>query len=278
MFWSVATVFCYSASSLGDKFISAKLKCAAPEFSFLVGLSTAVFLALLLPFSGWAFAFTWGSVSSLSALTVLKIAEFYTSALLLKHVSAYELKAWLSLNVIFSYLADLARGTAVFFAAILPCAVLLFGGVLMAARSERRGGGAWVLCLAYIASKFLYGFVMNTLPAGTAPVSVLILVMLIVAAAQLPFLKFRLFFRKKGLAAGALTRIPNALGLWTEAMAAGQSLLLYALVQPMQLALLLLAAAAGREKIGREKLLGTVFTLAAVCAATVLIYFYGRQV
>ena len=38
------------------------------------------------------------------------IYSFYTSALLLKSVSAYELKAWLGLNIIFSYLSNLIRG------------------------------------------------------------------------------------------------------------------------------------------------------------------------
>lgn len=119
MVFSLLTVVFYAASSLGDKYISAKLACNAQEFSFLVALSTAFFLALVLPFTGWNFAFT------LHVLVALKIAEFYTSAALLKTVSAYELKAWLSLNVIVSYLVDLARGTETFFWAFLPCAAVL---------------------------------------------------------------------------------------------------------------------------------------------------------
>lgn len=124
MLFSLLTVAFYAASSLGDKFISAKLQCNAKEFSFLVSFATAFFLALILPFVGWNFRFTWQSGTALCTLIALKIAEFYTSAALLKTVSAYELKAWLSLNVIFSYLADLIRGSAVFFAAFIPCAAV----------------------------------------------------------------------------------------------------------------------------------------------------------
>ena len=275
MVFSLLTVVFYTASSLGDKYISAKLACSAQEFSFLVALSTAFFLALVLPFTGWNFAFTLQSGLALIVLIALKIAEFYTSAALLKTVSAYELKAWLSLNVIVSYLVDLARGTETFFWAFLPCAAALVAGIGLVAFGEKREKllRYILLSLIYIASKFLYGLQMNVLE-GTSPVCVLLLVMLGVALLQLPFVKFKTFFRKKGLALGALTRIPNAAGLWTEAIAAQQNLLLYSLVQPMQLAILFLTALIRREKMGKLRLAGSIVTLVAVTVLTVLIYFH----
>lgn len=275
MVFSLLTVVFYAASSLGDKYISAKLACSAQEFSFLVALSTAFFLALVLPFTGWNFAFTLQSGLALVVLVALKIAEFYTSAALLKTVSAYELKAWLSLNVIVSYLVDLARGTETFFWAFLPCAAVLVAGIGLVAFGEKREKllRYILLSLGYIASKFLYGLQMNVLE-GTSPVCVLLLVMLGVALLQLPFVKFRTFFRKKGLVLGALTRIPNAAGLWTEAIAAQQNLLLYTLVQPMQLAILFLTVLIRREKMGKLRLAGSIITLVAVTVMTVLIYFH----
>lgn len=275
MVFSLLTVVFYAASSLGEKYISAKLACSAQEFSFLVALSTSFFLALVLPFTGWNFAFTLQSGLALIVLVALKIAEFYTSAALLKTVSAYELKAWLSLNVIVSYLVDLARGTETFFWAFLPCAAVLVAGIGLVAFGEKREKllRYILLSLGYIASKFLYGLQMNVLE-GTSPVCVLLLVMLGVALLQLPFVKFRTFFRKKGLVLGALTRIPNAAGLWTEAIAAQQNLLLYTLVQPMQLAILFLTALIRREKMGKLRLAGSIITLVAVTVMTVLIYFH----
>ena len=275
MVFSLLTVVFYAASSLGDKYISAKLACSAQEFSFLVALSTAFFLALVLPFTGWNFAFTLQSGLALVVLVALKIAEFYTSAALLKTVSAYELKAWLSLNVIVSYLVDLARGTETFFWAFLPCAAVLVAGIGLVAFGEKREKllRYILLSLGYIASKFLYGLQMNVLE-GTSPVCVLLLVMLGVALLQLPFVKFRTFFRKKGLVLGALTRIPNAAGLWTEAIAAQHNLLLYSLVQPMQLAILFATALIRREKMGKLRLAGSIVTLVAVTVLTVLIYFH----
>ena len=275
MLYSLLTVIFYAASSLGDKFISAKLKCGKQEFSLLVAASTALFLALTLPFVGWSFSFSLGSLLALAVLIFLKIAEFYTSADLLKSVSAYELKAWLSLNVLFSYLFDLLSGAEAFLWGILPCAAALLVGVGLIIFGERRTGKLKyvVLNLTYIASKLLYGMQMNALPASS-PVSVLILVMAGVTLLQLPFVKPKTFLQKRGLALGALTRIPNAAGLWTEAIAAQQSLLLYSLVQPMQLLLLFVTALVQREKFTPLKLVGSILTLAAVTAMTLLIYFY----
>ena len=124
--------------------------------------------------------------------------------------------------------------TVLFFAAFALCSVVLAVGIVLIAMGEGKKRGVAALCLIYIASKFAYGFQMSALPAGTSSLSALIAVMLLVAAVQLPFVRFGKFFRKRGLAAGALTRIPNAAGLLTEAIAAGESLLLYALVQPMR--------------------------------------------
>ena len=276
MLFSLLTVLFYSASSLGDKFISAKLDCNAREFSLLVSLSTAVFLALMLPFLGWRFSFTLMSGLALLVLIACKIVEFYTSAALLKTVSAYELKAWLSLNVIVSYLADLIRHTQTFFIAFIPCAVVLTGGIAMIAFGGKNKRPLFYILysLLYIASKFLYGLQMNLLSEDTSPVSTLLMVMVGVALLQLPLLRLKPFFKKKGLALGALTRIPNAAGLWTEAVAAQQNLLLYSLVQPMQLAILFATALIRREKLGKLKLAGSILTLAAVIAMTVLIYIH----
>lgn len=277
MLFSLLTTLFYTASSMGDKYISAKLQCRAQEFSFLVAAASAVFLSLLLPLTGWSFSFTQETAVALPALILCKLVEFYTSATLLRTASAYELKAWLGLNVLFSYLFGIVRGTETFFAAAAPCAAALAGGIALIISSEggKKGGRYALLALAYIASKFLYGVQMNALPADTGAVPTLLLVMVGVALLQLPFLSFKTFFLKKGLPAGALTRIPNAAGLWTEALAAQQNILLYSLVQPMQLFILFAAALAAREKLGLFKTVGSVLTLAGTTALTVLIYLNG---
>lgn len=280
MLFSLLTVVFYVTSSIGDKFISAKLKFNSHEFSFLVSAATAFFLALLLPFLGWKFIFSPFGAFLLLLLVGLKIGEFYTSAYLLKTVSAYELKAWLSLNVVFSLIVNILRGTNTLLWEFVPCIAALFAGIyLIASPNVGKSGVKAIFCsILYIASKFFYGFCLNALPQGTSSVSVLFLVMVGVALIQLPYLHFKRFFRTKGLTVGALTRLPNAAGLWTEAIAAGQNILLYSLVQPMQLAVLLLTALAGGEKLGRQKVGGGILVLVAVIVLTVLIYIFGRSV
>ncbi len=275
MIFSLLTVLFFTASSLGDKYISANMQCNAKEFSFLVSASTATFLGLILPFVGWSFSFSWQSTTALAVLILCKIAEFYTSAALLKTVSAYELKAWLSLNVIISFLADLLRGIENFFVAFLPCTVVLITGVCLITFGRKNNNRLRYvfLSMVYVASKFLYGLQMNTLATDVSPVSVLFLVMLCIAVLQLPFINIRIFFHKKGLLAGASTRIFNTAGLWTEAAAAQQNLLLYSLVQPMQLAILFAVALIRQEKIGKCKLVGSILTLISVTAVTILIYY-----
>ena len=282
MLFSLLTVVFYAASSLAVNFISSKLDCNAKEFSFLVSVATAVFLALLLPFFGWNFALSWRSAVILLLLIAFKIGEFYTSAYLLKTVSAYELKAWLSINVIVSYLVDLGRGKETFFWSFIPCAAVMLLGIGMIAfthheegeEKKKRGVFYVLFSLAYIASKFLYGLAINELGLTdqASRISVLLLVMLGVALIQLPFVRFKSFFRKKGILLGAVTRLPNALGLWTEAIAAQQNLLLYSLVHPMQLLILFVVALVKREKLGKVKLIGSIITLVTVTVMTVLIY------
>lgn len=275
MIFSLLTVLFFTASSLGDKFISAKLQCNAREFTFLVSASTAIFLGIILPFVGWNFSFTWQNISALSVLMLCKIAEFYTSAALLKTVSAYELKAWLSLNVIVSFLADFLRGIENFFVAFLPCAAVLIAGVCLIAFGRKNNNRLRYVLLStvYVASKFLYGLQMNTLTTDASAVSVLFLVMLCIAVLQFPFINIKIFFHKKGLLAGASTRIFNTAGLWTEAAAAQQNLLLYSLIQPMQLAILFAVALIRQEKIGKCKLAGSILTLISVTIITILIYY-----
>ncbi len=204
-----------------------------------------------------------------------KNLEFYTSAVLLKTVSAYELKAWLSLNVIVSFLVDLARGSESFFAAFVPCSIVLVIGIVLVAVENNEGKmGRYVLwSLLYIASKFLYGLQMNVLPKSTSPVCTLMIVMVCVALLQLPFIRANTFLQKKGLWTGVLTRIPNTAGLWTEVIAAQQSLLLYSLVQPAQFAILFLVAWIRREKLGNVKFAGSIAALVSATVLTLLIYW-----
>ncbi len=272
MVWVLLTVIFFAVSSQADKQISAKLQCSPKEFAFLVSGATAVWMAVLFPFVGWHMEFTGFHMLLLFALTACKITEFYTSAILLKTVSAYELKAWLGINIILSYLFNIYAGKAqVKISALLFC-LILFCGIAMILKAGGNRGKTIQLSLLFILSKFLYGLVLGMFSEGSSSISILFIVMIAVAVLQLPAVFPCRFLKKKGSVFAVLSRIPNTLGLLTEAHAAVQNIFLYAMVQPMQLLLLFVFSLIKKEPMPKGKLAGSILCIAAVCMITVVLF------
>lgn len=128
-----------------------------------------------------------------------------------------------------------------------------------------------VLCILYITAKFSYGVMLGMMSEGCSTTSVLLIVMILTALIQLPGIRVKEIIGKKGIAGAAATRIPNAAGLILEAMAAKQNVFLYAMIQPVQLAILFVVSLVKREPMSRRKLAGSVICIAAVCMITVLV-------
>lgn len=129
MIWAVLTITFYSITAYGDKYISAKLKCTPEEYTFLVSLVTVFWLVLCLPFTGWQLGINRYSIFFLACLVIWKALEFYTTAVLLKHMEPYELKAWLGINVILSYGINLWEGKSSLQVSILLSALCLLTGI-----------------------------------------------------------------------------------------------------------------------------------------------------
>lgn len=187
----------------------------------------------------------------LSLLVLWKLIELYTSALLLKTVSAYELKAWLGINIVCSYLYNVLCGIYQTDLRIIGCSAILL----------------------FIISKLLYGLTMNQMTEDCKATSVLFLVMFFVALLQLPRIHVRELAKRKGIGGAALTRLPNAGGLIFEASVAMKSVFLFSMIQPVQLALLFAASLIQKEPMGKMKFLGSLICIFSVCAITVLIYY-----
>lgn len=268
MFWVILTVICYMISSLGDKYISKRLDCSPAQFSFIVSFFTAIWLGLTLPFTGVEFIFSGWNVFLLLALAGCKILEFYTSALLLKTVSAYELKAWLGINILVSYAVGIVQSKYTFHWQILVCGIFLMIGIFEIVREQKQVFRLTGLFLLFILSKFGYGWLIAKM-LGCRVTTTLFLVMVLVALIQLPGVKLKEIVKKQGLITGTVTRIPNAVGLFTESMAAMQSVFLYAMVQPIQLALLFIISLIKKEKMGKRKFYGSLVCILAVCLITV---------
>jgi len=281
MFGVLFTVVCYTISSLGDKYISSKLKCSPAEFAFIVSFATMLWIGVTFPFMGWGFQPNIRNGVVLLLLVLWKMAEFYTSALLLKTVSAYELKAWLGINIICSYFYNVFCGMYHIDIRIIFCSAILLLGIIMIMRGREKTeqiltesfGKLCVLFLLFILSKLLYGLTINQMTEDCKATSVLFLVMFFVALLQLPHIHVKELIRRKGAGAAALTRLPNAGGLIFEAFVAMENIFLYSMIQPVQLALLFAASLIQKEPMGKMKFWGSLLCIFSVCAITVLIYY-----
>ena len=266
------TVFCYSISSVSDKQISGKLKCRQEEFAFIISTSTAIWLGLVLLFTGWEIEITLHNMILTFLLAVCKTAEFYTSAILLKTISVYELKAWLGVNISVSYFYNFYVGKAdIEIIAVIFC-ILLLMGIWMILWSDKNRKKTFLLCTAFILSKFLYGILVGMVSSGCSQTTVLFIVMLVVAAAQMPKISLRQVIKKEKISFAFLSRLPNAIGLLTEAAAAVQNIFLYAMIQPIQLLILFIYSLMKKEDMPKMKFWGSVFCIFAVCIITIEIY------
>ena len=101
----MAVTACYTITSLSDKYAVAEA-----EFTFFMCSSMSVFLALTLPFQTLHFTLTWQSFAAILLIALCKMLEFQMSALVLKQLSAFELKAWLGVTLFTSYITDVFYG------------------------------------------------------------------------------------------------------------------------------------------------------------------------
>lgn len=131
-----------------------------------------------------------------------------------------------------------------------------------------------LLGIVYSLSKFFYGVQMGMLSKTNSPNSVLFIVMIAVALLQMPNVKIKAMFNKKGVLNGFFSRIPNAAGLFTEALAAKNNILFYTMIQPMQQMVLFIYSIFIKEHMGKRKLIGSILSLVSVGAIAILTLFY----
>lgn len=91
----LAVTACYTTTSLSDKYAVSKAKFTGNEFTFLMCSSMSVFLAITLLFQQLHIMLSWQSFAAVVLIALCKMLEFQMSALVLKQLSAFELKAWL---------------------------------------------------------------------------------------------------------------------------------------------------------------------------------------
>ena len=259
---------CYTITSLSDKYAAAKAKFDPDEFTFLMCASMSVFLAATLPFQTIAFSLTWQSFAGVALVALCKLLEFKMSVLVLKEMSAFELKAWLGVTLFVSYFTDVFMGENLkALRLVFICFAAL--GLVLIVRSDKAEKIHYrkiiLPLLLYLAAKFGYGLTIRGFSDYASSIMLLLPGLVIVALLCLPKVRFRSYSEKpKGTLNVVLARIPNTAGMIMENMVIGISLSNYSLIQPLILVTLFVISLIRRETCSKANIIGGVLTIAGV--------------
>ncbi len=268
----LAVTACYTITSLSDKYAVSEAKFTGSEFTFLMCSSMSVFLAFTLPFQELKFILTWQSFAAILLIAVCKMLEFQMSALVLRQLSAFELKAWLGVTLFMSYITDVLYGSDLQVLKILCIAVTIVGLVFIA-KSGREGKIEFrkivVPLVLYLGAKYGYGLVIKAFSPYISPTMQLFPALVIIAVIMLFIIKPSEIVRKnkKGALKVVLARIPNAAGMLLENAVIAISLANYSFIQPMILVTLFLIGILRKEHHSKLNLIGSI-----ICVIGVIVF------
>ena len=262
---------CYTISSLSDKYAVSKAKFTGNEFTFLMCSSMSVFLALTLPFQKLYFTFTWQSFVAILLIALCKLSEFQMSALVLKELSAFELKAWLGITLFVSYITDVFYGADMRILKIF-CIALTVTGLVFIAKSGKESKTNYkkiaIPLILYLAAKYGYGLIIKAFTPYIAPTVQLLPALVLITLLMLFFIKPAEILKKnkEGALKVVLARIPNTIGMLLENAVIAISLASYSFIQPMILVVLFFIGLIRKERCSRLNLIGGIICVIGVVA------------
>ena len=265
----LAVTACYTITSLSDKYAVAEAKFTGNEFTFLMCSSMSVFLAISLPFQEIRFSLTWQSFTAILLIAVCKMLEFQMSAVILKQLSAFELKAWLGITLFVSYFTDVLYG-ADLKAMKLVCITATAIGLIFIAKSakEKKVNYSEIIIplILYLASKFGYGLIIKIFSPYISSTMQLFPAMVLISLILLPKVSFAGLFKKNrsGAVKVILARIPNTVGMLMENAIIAISLVNYSFIQPMVLVSLFVIGIIRREKRSPLNLIGSIICVLGI--------------
>lgn len=269
VFLMLAVMVCYTITSLSDKYAVSEAKFTGNEFTFLMCSSMSFFLAFTLPFQELRFTLTWQSFAAIILIATCKMLEFQMSALVLKQLSAFELKAWLGVTLFVSYITDVLYGADLRVLKII-CIAVTVTGLVFIAKSGRDGKIEYrkiaVPLVLYLAAKYGYGLVIKAFTPYISPTVQLLPALVIIAIIMLFRIKPSEIMKKNKIGAlkVILARIPNAAGMLLENAVIAISLANYSFIQPMILVSLFLIGILRKESHSKLNLVGSVICVAGV--------------
>ena len=262
---------CYTITSLSDKYAASEAKLSGDEFTFLMCSSLSIFIALSLPFQEIRFVPSWQAFAAILLLVVCKMLEFQMSALVLRQLSAFELKAWLGVTLFASYITDVFYG-ADLRTAKLGCISLTVIGLVFIAKSDKEQKTEYrkivLPLILYLASKYGYGLIIKGfspyISSAVQLLPALILISLLLLTRVSP--KQLILKNPEGVLKVTLARIPNAVGMLLENAVISISLANYSFIQPMILVTLFIISILRKESRSRFNLVGGIICVAGVAA------------
>ncbi len=260
---------CYTITSFSDKYAVSKAKFSGDEFTFLMCSSLSVFTLLSLPFQDIYFTLTWQSFAAILLIAVCKIFEFQMNAIVLRQLSAFELKAWIGVTLFVSYLTDVIYGAELSMLKLL-CIAATVTGLALIVRSGRENKIEYrkiaVPLALYLAAKYGYGLIIKTFTPYVSPTMQFMPALMLVSLIMLTKINLVEIFKKnkKGAANVILARIPNTAGMLIENIVISVSLASYSFIQPMILISLFVIGIIQRNRYSRFNLAGSIICIAGV--------------
>lgn len=272
MLYLFLTALFFTVCTISDKYTISKYSLSSNDFTFLIAVSSCVFLLPAMLFTENFFRFSAGSVLTIIFVTIDKIAEFSASAAVLKKLSGFETKAWLGTALFLSYFSDIAFFGENFVLLRLLFIIITCGCLVFMVRDAKntdknRYKSIWFILILYILSKYFYGVIIKT-AVDVSPLLSLYISMVIITVIY-PFkadLKGLFGKKRKGTAIVFFTRIPNTAGLILENILIGLNLTMYSLEQPLILAMLLIYSFFRRESTSKVSVISGIVCFAAILA------------
>lgn len=265
----LGVTLCYTISSLSDKYAVSDAKFSGDEFTFLMCSSMSVFLLFSLPFQKLYFHISWQAFAAIGFIALCKFLEFQMSALVLKQLTAFELKAWLGVTLFASYITDVFCGEKLRILKLL-CIAVTVAGLVFIAKSGKESRIEYkkiaVPLVLYLGAKFGYGLAIKAFTPYISPTMQLLPALAIIAVIMLFRIRPQEIIRKnrKGATAVILARIPNTLGMLLENAVISVSLTDYSFIQPMILVSLFMIGLIRKERGSAESIIGSILCVSGV--------------
>lgn len=261
---------CYTFTSLSDKYAIADSKLSGGAFTFLMCASMSVFLAVSLPFQDIYFNFSLQAFAAILLVALCKVMEFQMSALVLRELSAFELKAWLGVTLFASYFTDVYCGALLQISKLICIAVTAVGLVFVVrAKSDKKANYRKIILplILYLASKYGYGLVIKAFTPYASSTMMLLPALVLITVVMLPTVNFSELREKgSGVRKVVAARIPNTVGILAENAVISVSLANYSFIQPMILLSLFFIRLIRKESCTAQNLIGSILCVLSLLA------------